>query len=215
MVERRLKEYVAAQMLPFKTSVVMGSSGSYKEEDIISFLELHLGEWGPGSEWEILFLDAYAPGRTDNVQRLAWSRGRILMTHGGGTSPVGQTNDTDLHCPVRKSFIEKQSDMMIRKARRAGGGMVDLTREENIDVMIEVMSDKDLHLRASLGYLLTGTMLPLDGSLDHKVCREAADFWKELNMRERINSAVAEVEAKFNAGKLPWNNSAVRALIEP
>ena len=61
---------------------------------------------------------------------------------------VAQTNDTDHHAHVRKRFIEKQTALMIRKARRMGGGMVDLTPEENIDIMIEVVSEPDLHQKA-------------------------------------------------------------------
>ena len=93
----------------------------------------------------------YGPGLTDNVQRLCWSRGYILITHGGGASMVAQTNDTDLHLWVRKRFIDLHTGRMIKKARRAGGGMVDLTMEEHRGIMIEVTSEKELHLRASMG----------------------------------------------------------------
>ena len=195
--------------------MVTGPSGSYKEHDILNFLECHLGKWGPGSKWELFFLDAYAPGLTDNVQRACWLKGKVLLTHGGGASSVGQTNDTDLHLWTRKRFIELQQDLMIRKARMAGGGMADLTREENINIMIQVMSDKELHMRASRGYKYAGALVALDGSEDYKVCREAGEFWNEMNMRTRINSAVAEVEAQFREGKLPWTWKTVQSLITP
>ena len=161
----------------------------------------------------VFLLDAYAPGLTDNVQRLCWTRGYIQFTHGGGASMVAQTNDTDHHLHVRKRFIELQTRLMVKKARRAGGGLVDLTPEENIDVMIEVMSDPDLHLLASKGYKYTGTTVALDGSEDNMICREAKDFWLELGMRELINSAVAEVETKWKAGALPWNYKTVKSLV--
>ena len=74
----------------------------------------HHGKWRLGvSRWELFFLDAYAPGLTDNVQRACWQRGRILVAHGGGASVVCQTNDTDLHVSFRKK---------LRKVRKAGGG---------------------------------------------------------------------------------------------
>ena len=78
----------------------------------------------------------YAPGLTDNVQRCCWLRGYVLITHGGGASMVAQTNDTDHHLWVRKRFLEKQTALMIQRARGSGGGLVDCTREENIDIMI-------------------------------------------------------------------------------
>ena len=88
------------------------------------------------------------------------ARGYICFTHGGGASMIAQTNDTDHHCHVRKRFIELQTDLMIRKARRMGGGMVDLTPEENIDIMIQVMSDQNLHAQSSKGTRKQAPLLP-------------------------------------------------------
>ena len=140
-------------------------------------------------------------------------QGYICFTHGGGASMVAQTNDTDHHKHVRQRFIDLQTILMIKKARTKGGGMVDLTPEENIDIMIEVMSGRNLHLRASTGYRYTGTTVALDGSEDDMICREAKDFWQELGMRQLINSAVAEVETKFKDGCLPWTYKTVRSLM--
>ena len=108
---------------------------------------------------------------------------------------VAHTNDTDHHPWVRKRYIEIETDKVIRKARLQGGGMVSLTREEILDIMIEVMSDLPLHIRASKGYKYTGTTNALDGSEDKLICREAGQFWCELGMRKKIDSAVAEVDA--------------------
>ena len=94
---------------------------------------------GPG--WEIIMLDVYVAGLTDNVQRLCWCRGYIDITHGGGASMVCQTNDTDHHEHVRKRFFELQTELIIRKARCIGGGLAEPSHEENIDIMIAVMSD--------------------------------------------------------------------------
>ena len=93
--------------------------------------------------------------------------------------------------------------------------MVDLSRQENLDIMSEVMSDLELHLRACRGYKYTGTMVAFDGSEDDKICCEAQEFWDDLGMRPKIDSAVAEVEAQFNAGKLPWTWETVQSLITP
>ena len=48
--QAELQDYVDSLNLPFKVSVVTGPSGSYKEEDIIAFLEKWLLPWGPGRE---------------------------------------------------------------------------------------------------------------------------------------------------------------------
>ena len=125
-------------------------------------------------------LDAYAPGLTDNVQRLCWSRGYICLTHGGGASMVAQTNDTDHHKPVRQRFSDLQTMLMFEKA---GPNFTFASKYA--------------------WYKYTGTTVALDGSEDCKICREAKDFWQELGMRQLINSAVAEVETKFKNGCLP------------
>ena len=88
-----------------------------------------------------------------------------------------------------------------------------MTREENIDIMIEVMSDLSLHLKACQGYKYTGTTVAFDGSEDGVICREAKDFWNELSMRQKINAAVADVEARYKAGELPWTWATVQSLI--
>ena len=211
--EAKLQAYVASLNLPFKVSVVTGPSGSYREHDIIEFLEKWLEEWGPDRRWEFFLLDAYAPGLTDNVQRLCWSRGYICLTHGGGASMVAQTNDTDHHLHVRKRFIEMQTNLMIQKARKSGGGMVDLKPEENIDLMVRVMSDQELHLKASQGYKYTGTTVAFDGKEDGLICREARDFWNEMHMRTKIDSAVEEVKAQHKAGQLPWTYKTMKSLL--
>ena len=169
-----------------------------------------MGSW---LAFGIVFACAYAPGLTDNVQRLCWNRGYVEITHGGGASCVAQTNDTDHHLWVRKRFIEIQTDRLLQKVRSIGGGLVDLTREENIDIMIEVMADLDLHLKACTGYKYTGTTVALDGREDGMIVREAKEFWEELEMRKKVDAAVADFERKHSAGALPWSWKIVKSLI--
>ena len=67
-VEDKLQQHLFGKpSLPFRVTVVTGPSGSYKEEDILNFLEKHLEQWTPDRQWEFMFLDAYAPGLTNNV----------------------------------------------------------------------------------------------------------------------------------------------------
>ena len=126
-----------------------------------------------------------------------------------------RTNDVRLHQHVRKRFIELQTALFIKKARRAGGGLVDVTREENIDLMIQVWHDEKLHLAACHSYKETGTMVALDGSEDNKLSMEAKDFWNELHMREKLDLALADIEDRYRAGKLIWCFKTVQQLITP
>ena len=58
---------------------------------------------------------------------------------GCGGSMICQTNDVGLHKDVRSDFIELQTAKMLEHARSRGGGLVDLTAEENISLMCKVM----------------------------------------------------------------------------
>ena len=126
-----------------------------------------------------------------------------------------QTNDTDHHEHVRKRFIDLQTQRMITKARMQGGGMVDLDLKENIDIMITVMSDLDLHLIATDGYLRAGTTIGLNGDQDSEIKREAAVFWKEMDMRRVVNVAVADALQRCESGKIPWTYAAMRKEFTP
>ena len=94
---KKLQDHVDILGAKFKISVVTGPSGSYREEDILRFLTKWCEPWSATRKWEFILLDAYAPGLTNNVQRLCWQRGYIVVTHGGGASMICQTNDTGLH----------------------------------------------------------------------------------------------------------------------
>ena len=72
-----------------------------------------------------------------------------------------------------------------------------------------------LHLQAADGYKKTGMTVALDGTEDHEIVREASIFRMELRMREKINSAVADVREEVAAGRLPWTRDNVQRLIKP
>ena len=76
-----------------------------------------------------MLLDAYAPGLTDNVQRLCLKKGYIVVTHGGGASMVSQANDFALHKEVRKLIIALQEYLMPKMSRLSSGGLVEFSQE--------------------------------------------------------------------------------------
>ena len=82
----------------------MSGKGAYKEHDVISFLKAHLEEWKEGRDWRTIFADDFAAHKTANVFSLCWSRGYVLIVHGGGATPVAQTPDTDLNEEVRRLY---------------------------------------------------------------------------------------------------------------
>ena len=105
-IENKLKQYIRGR--GDWLTVVTGPKGSYREEHILNYLETHLAPWSADRHWRVLLLDAYAPQMTDNVRRLCWSKGYIVLIHGGGTTGVMQPNDTDLHQHLRRLYITKK-----------------------------------------------------------------------------------------------------------
>ena len=55
-------------------------------------------------------------------------------------------------------------------------------------MMMEVLRDPQLHLHAADGYQKTGANVALDGSEDHLIVREAGEFFRRLNLREKSMS---------------------------
>ena len=129
------REFVRSRGFGPWVSVATSPKGSYRHADVLNFLSTHLPDMTPQSRrWRIIMADDFSAHLAPQVFEMCWSKGYVEITHGGGASMVAQTNDTDHHAHVRKRFIELQTELMIRKARRMGGGMVDLTTEANIDI---------------------------------------------------------------------------------
>ena len=55
----------------------------------------------------------------------------------------------------------------------------------------------------------------LEGLQAHEIVREAGEFWTELGMRSKINSAVAEIREEHNAKRLSWNVEDLQRIIRP
>ena len=69
-------------------------------------------------------MDVYQLCLTDNIMRFCWLRGYIQIIHGGGASMICQTSDIDHHHHARKRVLGMEGDIMVRKARERGGGLV-------------------------------------------------------------------------------------------
>ena len=61
--------------------------------------------------------------------------------------------------------------------------MAECTTEENIDIMIQVMSDVGLRVSACAGYTITGASNTFEGIDDDKIKIGAEEFWTEMGMR--------------------------------
>ena len=210
-IENKLKQYIRGR--GDWLTVVTGPKGSYREEHILNYLETHLAPWSADRHWRVLLLDAYAPQMTDNVRRLAWSKGYIVLIHGGGSTGVMQPNDTDLHQHLRRLYIEKETANGIFQSRLRPGHTVIPREEDCIDWIASVWESPDLHLNASKGFKRTGITVALDGHEDSEIVREAGEFWKTLRIAEQRPKVRHDVQVEVEAGRLGWTYEGVYSVI--
>ena len=165
-------------------------------------------------------MDDFSAHKTKNVWNLCWSRGYIRIVHGGGVTPFAQTVDTDFNEYVRRDFGVGEARLLLEKMR-SGEVVPALSPEEAMVLMFEVISNPDLHKRASEGYKKVGQSIDLHGREDAMVCREAGIFWNEEttdkfpNMRSKMDIELAAVAEEVARGGLTWCQRDVMRLITP
>jgi hypothetical protein len=219
-VSARLKAFLRSRGIHGWFTSTVGPKGSYREDDIISFLQKHLDPWMDGRDWRIILADDYSAHKSRNVWNLCWNHGYILLIHGGGCTPVGQTVDTDLNQHVRRLYGGKEARLLIEKMR-SGDVVPKLAHEECMMLMLDVLMDSRLHTDAAEGYKRVGQSVALDGSEDIFICREAGVFWREPtvdgypSMRPKIDDELAAVAEEFESTGLVWSQAAVQNLILP
>ena len=91
--------------------------------------------------------------------------------------------------------------------------MIDLTSEGNLKIMVQVMSDPNLHIMVSRGYKDTGTTVAFDGSEDGEMTGDAREAWVRLGMRAKIDAAVKEVKRKWCHKEITWDYDTVRYFV--
>ena len=87
-------------------TVVTSPSGSYTESNLLDYLDKVLPPLIADRGWRILLGDWFKPHQKDSVRLLAWSRGYVVVLHGGGATPVCQPHDTDLHAHLRRHYVD-------------------------------------------------------------------------------------------------------------
>ena len=77
---------------------------------------------------------------------------------------------------VKREYTDRETCDLLRQMRE-GTVVPQLRQEECIDIMVDVLSNTELHLNAAKGYLRTGMTVDLDGLQDQEIVREAGAFW--------------------------------------
>ena len=143
---------------------------------------------------------------------LCWGRGYVVIIHPGGATPVTQTPDTDLNQHVRRIYCALEAKELIA-CFKSGQSVAQLQPEEMVDIMVDVLYRPELHLQAADGYIKTAVAVDIDGFEDHKIVREAGDYWHKLGMREIVNKEVAMIRSEVRAGRLRWTMEDVYGLM--
>ena len=150
-LQTRLREHLRSCGCDRSISAATSEKGSNREDDILEFLDRHLPAMTPQlRRWRIALADDFGPHKTDNVFRLCWQRGYVMIPHGGGP-PVTQTPDTDLNQHVRREYTALESAYIIEQIRK-GVAVPKIPQTKRMDMMIIVLSNVSLHLHAADGY---------------------------------------------------------------
>ena len=99
--------------------MITSPEGSYREPDVMKFLDKHLPEFGLGRRWRIMMADDYGPHKSPKVFRLWWQRGYVMVVHGGGNTPVAQTCDTDLNQHVTREYLAREMQELMQQFRNS------------------------------------------------------------------------------------------------
>ena len=176
-LEHRLWEHVRNRGYGPWVSVTTSEKGSYRQSDVLAFLDRHLpkvDEQQP-RRWRIIMADDFSAHLSPTIFNLCWSRRYVFIPHGGGVTPVAQTPDTDLNHHVKREYTDRETGDLLRQMRD-GIVVPQLRQEECIDIMVGVLSNMELHQNVAKGYLRTGMTVDLDGIQDQESVRESGAF---------------------------------------
>ncbi len=94
-------------------SLAFGPKGSYRAEHVVDFLRRWLEPWSDeraaANDWRMLYLDAFRAHLGVEIQDLSWSRGYVVMYHGGCTTGICQVNDTDCHPQLENIYMDLEA----------------------------------------------------------------------------------------------------------
>lgn len=218
---RSSEEYIARtplfQEAGEKFKVAVSNSASMRKEHVLDYLNWLLPllrEDMAETAWGILLCDAYRAHISDSIMRLAWEFQFVVIFIGGGATGVVQVNDTHLHGPLSREYMEREMTSMFEAMQADPHGCPGRTRYQCMSDLMLVWQDQALHLRSCEGFLQNQLTNKLDGSEDHLACSEVSAFWAELNMGRWRDESIEEVCQEWEAKRLDWSFEAVYGLVE-
>ena len=210
-------------------SVGYSDSGSYNEDVFLQYLQRHLAELTPeriaDGDYRVLALDAFEVHKTAKVIAFANSRGYIVIGHRGGTTAIGQWNDTDLHFPMEKEYLNLETLDFDAQLTQRPWRVPSRSRQSIINDIACVWASLPHERIGRKASQLTGWGIALpsmrsDGTFelhapeDSCVGREAKTFFDEVDMPRARAEDLEIVHRAFQEGKIQsWND--VQAYMLP
>lgn len=158
---------------PGPFSVRCSDSGSYREEHVVAFLELHLPEATEQrraeNDWRLFYLDIYAGHLSRRIWDLCWSRMYILLYHGGGCTGLTQPNDLWLHYVLETRLLELESLVVMKEQLLRPSKVPSLSRQQVLDNVCALWTDTLPHERSVKWTKKAGMSIALSGAEDRCV----------------------------------------------
>ena len=86
---------------------------------MVDYLERTLDAWSPdraaAGDYRILMLDSYKSHFHEDIERVAWEHGYLVLYHYGCTTGVCQINDVALHATFKRIFLDLERADFIRR----------------------------------------------------------------------------------------------------
>lgn len=106
-------------MLSLLRSLAVGPKGSYRVEHVLDFFEKHADpftvERQTQTDWRLMYMDAFKPHMDESVASALWSKGYVPVLHGGGTTGIGQVNDTDCHGKFEQVYLDVEAQSLLHQ----------------------------------------------------------------------------------------------------
>ena len=178
-------------------TVAHSASGSYNLDSFLSYLDRHLQPLTPEREadfdYRVLALDAFEVHKTEQVRDFAMDRGYLLIYHRGGTTSIGQWNDTDLHLQLERHYNDLENFDFSKQLAVRLWKCPTRTRQAIVNDLASIWAalphaaiGEKAGLRTAwsiaLPRQLSDGSFEIHGPEDHLVSREAKTFFFENDM---------------------------------
>ena len=187
-----------------QVTVAFGPKGSYREDTIVQFIDRHLPPWteerAASKDYGVLMLDVASSHCGDAVWQAAWAHGFVTLLHYGCTTGVAQVNDTALHGPLSRVYIDLEQAFFNEQQLHEPGN-INRRPQDVVNDLCGAWRSLD-HRMGVRGHLHNGLTIALDGSEDHLLAGEARHCWHECGMAAVRARTLQEVDARVASGEL-------------